>query len=240
MHIIELKETDSTNLHARRLLDAGELPMPAVIFSDYQTAGRGQGENSWHSEAGKNILCSFVLKPEVDAAQQFSVSQAAAMGILRFLEEYAENIQVKWPNDIYLSGKKAAGILTENVLNGRTIKHSIIGMGINFNQKNFPETLPNPISPAALKQIQFDIRTAKTRLIQHTEASFFRLKHERLSIHADYMNHLYQYKKTASYRDKNGRFKGIITDIGEYGHLIVENCATGAQKKYDFKEIVFL
>ena len=143
--IIWLDSVDSTNDEARRRISA--LDNLSVLSASEQTGGRGQRENKWHSEPRQNLTFSIILKnPPVRAADQFCISEITAVTLVRFLAEYGIDADIKWPNDIYVSGKKICGILIENSLRGQSIDWSIIGIGLNVNQFNFPVNLPNPTS----------------------------------------------------------------------------------------------
>lgn len=143
--IIWLDSIDSTNDEARRrILTLDNL---SVLSALEQTGGRGQRENKWHSAPNQNLTFSIVLKnPPVKAADQFCISEITAVTLVNFLSEYGIEADIKWPNDIYVSGKKICGILIENSLKGQTIDWTIIGIGLNVNQFNFPVDLPNPTS----------------------------------------------------------------------------------------------
>jgi len=108
-----------------------------VIRTDYQTSGRGQIGNTWESKSGKNLL----------AEDQFLVSKIICLSLVELLNEYdLEKVRIKWPNDIYVGDKKIAGILIQNMLQGKQIKASIIGIGLNVNQEFFESEAPNPTS----------------------------------------------------------------------------------------------
>ena len=143
--IIWLDSIDSTNDEARRrILTLDNL---SVLSALEQTGGRGQRENKWHSEPNQNLTFSIVLKnPPVKAADQFIISEITAVTLVSFLAEHGIEADIKWPNDIYGSGKKICGILIENSLKGQSIDWTIIGIGLNVNQFNFPVNLPNPTS----------------------------------------------------------------------------------------------
>ena len=143
--IIWLDSIDSTNDEARRRILA--LDNLSVLSALEQTGGRGQRENKWHSAPNQNLTFSIVLKnPPVNAADQFCISEITAVTLVNFLSEYGIEADIKWPNDIYVSGKKICGILIENSLKGQSIDWTIIGIGLNVNQFNFPVDLPNPTS----------------------------------------------------------------------------------------------
>ena len=149
--LIHLEETDSTNKYLNELCNKQCVEELTTITADFQTSGRGQRGNSWESEAGQNLMFSFVLYPTfLKARRQFLLSQIISLAIKEELERYVSNISIKWPNDIYWKDKKICGMLIENDLTGVHISRSITGIGINVNQETFCSDAPNPVS---LKQI---------------------------------------------------------------------------------------
>lgn len=143
--IIWLEEAKSTNDVLKNAIS--RFDNLSVVSAFLQTGGRGQRENKWHSEGGQNLTFSILLKNlEVKAADQLAVSAATAVSVVEFLSTYNISADIKWPNDIYVDGNKICGILIENGLRGENIDWSVIGIGINVNQVDFPEYLPNPTS----------------------------------------------------------------------------------------------
>ena len=133
----------STNSHAASLLRDNKVSEGAVIYTNYQSAGRGQGGNKWESEENKNLLISIVLFPSmISPADQFLLSMAVSLGICDFLDRYISAISIKWPNDIYVKNDKIAGILIENSIMGDHIENTIAGIGININQEKFMSDAP--------------------------------------------------------------------------------------------------
>ncbi len=125
-----------------------------AAVAEEQTAGRGQRGNSWYSEAGRNLLFSVLAEPQgVLASEAFILSQAMALAIARTLEKHLpqKGVRIKWPNDIYVAGRKVCGILIENDLQGKCLVRSIIGCGINVNQTRFPDGLAVPATSLALE-----------------------------------------------------------------------------------------
>ena len=173
--IIHIDETDSTNRwlcnnpslfrdnpslldNKGGLLSDNEIGNGVVVVADYQTAGRGCGTNRWESERGKNLLFSVMLHPEnVPANRQFQISRAISLAIVDALGEWVGDLSIKWPNDIYWRNGKLAGILIENSLQGSMIRDSIIGVGLNVNQRAFHSDAPNPVSMYQLTGQETDI-----------------------------------------------------------------------------------
>lgn len=148
--IIYLDTAESTNTYARNLpVDAADTT-PLVIVTDNQTEGRGQRGNTWESEPGANLTFSLVIYPRwLAPAHQFELSMLVSIGLVNTLRSYVDNpewLKIKWPNDIYFGDRKIAGILIENSLGQGAIEKSVVGIGLNVNQKKFVSDAPNPIS----------------------------------------------------------------------------------------------
>ncbi len=159
--IIWLKLTDSTNDEARRRLDA--LDNLSVVAAGKQTAGRGQGDHTWTSAPGRNLTFTLILKfppcAPLPASEILLLTQTVTRGIRRYLLSKGVEARIKWPNDIYVGGRKICGILIENVLEGKRVAASMIGIGLNLNQLRFPASLPNPVSLRQLTGHSYDLQT---------------------------------------------------------------------------------
>lgn len=143
--IIWIDKAESSNDEARKAIDT--LDNLSVVAVRCQTAGRGQGTNSWESAPGENLTFSVVLKDlDISPKEQIAISQITALSVVDFLSKHGIEAKIKLPNDIYVRSKKICGILIENSLCGNKIKWSIVGIGINVNQTIFPSSLPNPTS----------------------------------------------------------------------------------------------
>ena len=158
--IIWLKLTDSTNDEARRRLDA--LDNLSVLAAETQTAGRGQGDHTWTSAPGQNLTFTLVLKfppcAPIATSEILLITQAVTGGIRRYLLSKGVESRIKWPNDIYVGDRKICGILIENILDGKQVSSSMIGIGLNLNQDRFPADLPNPVSLRQLTGRTYDLR----------------------------------------------------------------------------------
>ena len=154
--IIWLESVDSTNNEASRMIS--NLDNLSVLSALSQTSGRGQRGNIWVSERGKNLTFSVILKFSNDessksnllsklyAKDQIVISNLTAISIIELLQKFGIDAKVKLPNDIYVAHKKICGILIEHAVKGEFISHSIVGIGLNVNQRDFDESLPNPTS----------------------------------------------------------------------------------------------
>lgn len=237
-NIIRLEECDSTNTYLSKI--ARESPHGTVVITTTQTAGRGQRGNSWEAEPGKNLTFSLLLKPEnVAAHDQFYISEAVALGIADALRHYLDGfpVSVKWPNDIYVGDRKICGILIENSLSGNTIGHSIAGIGINVNQREFKSDAPNPVSAVMLTGKELLLDEVLTEVI---DAVYGRLSQPLDLRHADYMQSLWR-RDGGNYRDTatGEEFSAVITGVAPTGHLSLLD-SFGNTHTYAFKEVTAL
>lgn len=135
------KETDSTNLCARRLGETGE-PHGTLVVADKQNAGRGRRGRRWDSPAGSSIYMSVLLRPEFAPDKASMLTLVMAYSVQKVLKQCTGlEVQIKWPNDMVFHGKKLAGILTEMSTEIDYINYVVIGIGINVNTETFPEEL---------------------------------------------------------------------------------------------------
>ena len=232
--IVHIDETDSTNrwLKSHQLIAKSQEPM--VVLTDYQTAGKGQGTNSWESERGKNLLFSIFYHPEaIPANRQFVISMAISLAIADALGEQIGDVSIKWPNDIYWRNGKIGGILIENRLSGQIIRDSIIGVGINVNQQHFHSDAPNPVS---LWQIHGQ-ETDREALLHEILDRFSLYIHQ--EIKERYKAILYRRKGFHPYSDKEGTFMATFVDVEDDGHLLLSD-ESGKERRYVFKEVQYI
>lgn len=140
--IIELPTVGSTNDHAKQLAKNG-YPTGTIVWAHEQTAGRGRQGNSWISEPG-NLFMSLILRPQVWGAEVGQFSFLSAVALAHTIEKIAPDtvkIELKWPNDVLVNEKKAAGILIETESYGiQSVSWLVIGIGVNITRAP-PEAL---------------------------------------------------------------------------------------------------
>lgn len=241
MKIYRKDTLDSTNSWVA--LHEKELASPALVYCITQTRGRGQRGNSWESAPGKNITASLLFYPQDFPAQkQFAISEAIALAIVDFLENFAGvKAHIKWPNDIYIDDKKIAGILVEHVIVGKTITRSIAGFGINMNQKEFLSDAPNPISLVQITGKEYNIDKAIDQLSSHL-TKYLRLLENNENIHREFLSLLW--RKDGNLHEFNDKKKGEhikakIHDVDPEGvlKLITEK---NEEREFAFKEVEFV
>ena len=231
-----LAEVTSTNDYLRSFIPKADI---TIVSASYQTRGRGQVGNTWVSDDGKNLLFSMLLcPPALRASDGFILSQAMALAIRDVLAGLLDGICVKWPNDIYCQGRKICGTLIENSLQGKVLGRSIIGSGINVNQKHFPDGLAAPATSLLLMLGQ---ETDPLALL-HSVVQGFVDYYERIlagdfqRIRELYHQSLYLVGQEHLYADADGVFLGTISHVEPDGHLIISD-EKGHLRRYAFKEV---
>ena len=217
---IRLDEVDSTNAEAMRLLKRGKPAEGSCIVAAFQTEGRGQRSNSWESTPAANLLSSFILYPRPFMAERpFLLSKTIALAVHKTLAAFSTgHVQIKWPNDILLDGKKAAGILIENQWAGSNWQAAIAGIGINVNQTEFALEKATSLArqngkivlvDGVLKELQLQLSIEYARLCNEQEASINEDYHLQLFGKEDY--HLYQ--------TLSGQLKAKVVRVADHGRL---------------------
>jgi BirA family biotin operon repressor/biotin-[acetyl-CoA-carboxylase] ligase len=135
---IHLSVLESTNSYTIDLLSQNGIDSWTVVSCGHQSAGKGQRGKRWEVEPEQNLTLSIAVETQIGLGEQVVVSAAAVLGVIRALAAYGLKASFKWPNDILIHDTKVAGILIENQVSGGIIKWSVIGIGLNVNQTDFP------------------------------------------------------------------------------------------------------
>ncbi|MEP7273311.1 MAG: biotin--[acetyl-CoA-carboxylase] ligase [Acidobacteriota bacterium] len=129
----------STNDHLKSLLEAPEF---TVIVADEQTAGRGRRQRIWHSSPGDGLYFSVLLRPESFTSSLALISLFAGIAVAEALVHLGvAGVDIKWPNDVLISGRKVSGILSEGASSAPSAARVIVGIGVNLNHASFPAEL---------------------------------------------------------------------------------------------------
>ena len=256
-NVIHIEETDSTNRWLRRFIskeyrnigisvqetdekipkfqDSLDKDRSLAVVAEYQTAGKGCGSNSWESERGVNLTLSMLIHPEdIPANEQFRITEITSLALCETLEGYVnQRVEIKWPNDIYVGNSKICGILIENSLQGNTIKDSIIGIGLNVNQRRFVSDAPNPVSIYQLTGKETDREELLNRFL-----SVFGDIYESKTTCFAYRERLFMRGKDCLYKDKTSCFTATLTDVLPDGRLVLLD-KSGQERLYAFKEVEF-
>jgi BirA family biotin operon repressor/biotin-[acetyl-CoA-carboxylase] ligase len=246
--LLHLPSVDSTNNYAKQHLAKSSPIDGTVILADEQFAGRGQAGNVWQSEPNKNLTFSIIYQTSfLQATEQFYLSMAVSLGIKHaihsIIQKFSNSItKIKWPNDIYVGNKKIAGILIENTISGMHLKDSVIGIGLNVNQENFPEEI-NATSLKVLLKNEMKKTEILNEILVFVEKYFLLLKERKFErIKKEYLENIFRYNETAFFKKEEQIFEGKITDVDVTGNLIIEtqNGSGSSERKFGFKEISFI
>ena len=162
--IIRLESVDSTNNYAKELRDKGE---DVVVWAKRQTGGRGTKGRSFSSREG-GVYCSVLrFYQNRSANNAFQIMQSAAAAVCETLTAFGVQPQIKWPNDIYVNGKKICGILIENTFACGNVSSSIVGVGINVHNVLEEELLPIATTLYRETGKKISVEEVAERLIKH-------------------------------------------------------------------------
>lgn len=236
MKIVKLDQIDSTNSYFRETEKIQE--DFTVVWAEKQTKGRGQRGTKWESEEGKNLTFSILKRFEnLSVARQFTLSQTVALSVFQAVEEVSRaEVKIKWPNDIILNGKKIGGILIENTIEGKKIKSSVIGIGLNVNQREF-KNLERASSMAKEEKREFEREKILTSIIKKLENNLQMLIDEKdQEIYYKYCKSLFKIGEVSKFKtEKKEEFQGVILGVSDKGELKVQT--KEGEKRYEIKEI---
>ena len=233
-------ELESTNDELLR--HVGDYDNLSVVAAVNQTAGRGQRGNRWLSAPGDNLTFSLLLKPvALPVREAMAISCWASLAVRDALQGVGVSAVIKWPNDLYVGNRKITGMLVENGLDGPDIAWSVVGIGINLNQTEFPGELMNATSVRRLTGRTVDPASFLEIICRGLEGLLPRLEtpEGRALLRSEYEKDLFRKDIPAAYRDlATGReFTGVLRGITSEGLLRVE--AEGRERTFAFKEISY-
>lgn len=246
---IEAKEAASTNtLLASMDTGAPGIAPATFLWTDRQTAGRGQRGNSWEAAPGLNITLSALFRPDrLDARCQFAVSEAVALAVVHTVDScFGRAVaSVKWPNDIYVGDRKICGILIEHTLSSTgKIARTIAGVGLNVNQRVWVSDAPNPVSLYQIAGKEFALPELREHLAREICGLMEHIGNQegRDDLHRKFMNRLWRGGDyVGPYRDAatGELFFARITGVESTGHLHLTE-TSGRERVYAFKEVSFV
>jgi len=234
-----LPSCHSTNEMASVLMTNKQPLNGTVIYTDFQSQGKGQRGNSWESEDGKNILTSIILETDfVEPTDFFNLTVMTSLAIHDLLAEYAnDDVKIKWPNDMYFGEKKIAGILIENYIKQNTIEWCVLGVGLNVNQREFVES--KAISLSKICDQKFDLEELINMLLINLEKRYFQLKAGKTkALRNEYLSNLYWRDEIHVFQSEGIYFNGKIVGVDYSGKLKME--VEEGERCFDFKEVSFV
>ena len=245
MNIINLKEIDSTNRYLLDNADTFGNEEITIATTDYQTAGKGMGTNTWESEPDKNLLFSILIHPTwLEPYMQYIISMAHALALYDVLSSLTDGITIKWPNDIYWKDLKISGTRIDGNIKSGKMSDMVIGTGININQSAFNGTAPNPVSLHQITGCTYDRNEILFNIISRFEHYLSIAKEEWITrkecktIHEEYHKHLFRKEGIHRYEDEKGQFDAQLLEVLPNGIMRLKR-TDGTISEYEFKEVKF-
>lgn len=228
--MLKLDTVDSTNNYAMQLIEADTAAHGMAILANKQTAGKGQRGKSWSDVPGASLLMSIIIAPDYSLEEQPPFLALIATAVAEIVQELVphEEVTIKWPNDILIGDKKAAGILIENIVRGTGWQWAVTGIGLNVNQDHFPEALPYATSLRIMAGTTFSIEKVAMQIQGHILS---RLQERGGDIMAVYNKLLYRCGMTQLFKDGDTAWQAIIVDVNKQGRLLVK-LADGTMQQY--------
>ncbi len=214
---------DSTNLLAKNMAAKGEAE-GTVIAADYQTKGRGRLGRKWFSPKGKNLYFSVILRPPVSAALVPQLTMLSSVAVCEALRDMGVDALIKWPNDVFVKGRKICGILNEMEIKGGKVDFVILGIGLNVNVKedDFPSDLRN-IATSLSIELGYEVsrREVFVRILELLDKWYVRfLKGERKELFYFWREHNYTLGKRVLV---DGKLEGFAIGVTPYGELLIRS-----------------
>jgi BirA family biotin operon repressor/biotin-[acetyl-CoA-carboxylase] ligase len=220
-NVFYFNKIHSTNLHAKQLIKEN-IEEGTIVISDVQTKGRGRKDRFWHSPIG-GLWFSIVLYPNLSSKSGMLITMTASISIAQAIKEVVGlDAEIKWPNDLLIKNKKVCGILTEIDADLQKIKYAIVGIGINVNNK-IEDDLKN--TAISLKQ-EIDKKISKVNFLKSVlekfDSNYIKLKNKNFNyIRKTWLTYANIINKKIKITEENNVTIGIVKEIDEYGHLIL-------------------
>lgn len=241
-NIVSLQRVDSTNDYLKKQLAKSKpLPEGTVIMAEDQFAGRGQFDNKWISQPGKNLTFSILFSPSfLQLSQQFYLNIAISLAINDVLTGFIGSAcKIKWPNDVFFNDQKLGGVLIENIVRGSGWKYAVVGIGLNINQKEFPDGIKNITSLFSITNREFNLPDILVRLCNAIEKRYCQLKAQQFtSLRTEYQSNLYRLNVPSMYEKEGHTFIGEITAVLENG--LLELKTTAGTEYFGFRELRYI
>ena len=238
MKIIKLDAIDSTNSYLKKLLNKESLDDLTVVVSKHQTQGRGRNGNVWSNKPSLNLAFSIYKRfSDFEIDKKFMLNVISSISVYETLKKYnLFDLTIKWPNDIMTEDKKISGILIENNIRGKKIKHSVIGIGININQSKF-KNLPNATSIFIETGKLNSVETIACELQKILEKNFNLFKINENELIKNYNSLLYKKNETSNFSANDmSKFQGNIIKVGIDGKITIR-VSNKQLSKYSESEI---
>ena len=241
-NFIELDSTESTNQFAIEFLSKNRPIEGTVISAISQRNGKGQYGSNWESESGKNINLSVILYPTfLPLDKPFYLSMCVSLGARDLLAKYIDDqLLIKWPNDLLINGAKICGILIQNTITGKQISSTVLGIGVNINQRSFLKYTVPATSLSILTGNEFSLEIIRKQLFARLDFYYNLLTLRKYQdIKQLYLSHLLGFQRRRKYEIENNKIiDGKVIDVLDNGLMQLET--QYGPKLFNLKEIKYI
>lgn len=242
MNVIKLSAIPSTNTFLKELSVNQKIENFTVVVAENQVEGKGQRGNVWVSESGKNLTFSVYLNDfDFQRYGYYLLNVLVPVAVVEALQKFQiENLNIKWPNDILAENKKIGGILIENTFKSQTEIASVIGIGLNVNQKIF-DNLPQASSLSVLSGKYFEKDEILYAIVNSIKRNLENLSNKQSElIWKSYHKLLFRKDKPSTFvGENNQQFVAIIRKVTDTGLLQLE-LEDAVLKNFEMKQIRLL
>lgn len=217
--------TDSTNTQAKSLGE-GDAPNGTLVVAGKQESGRGRRGRSFESPAGTGIFMTLLLRPEIEPQNASMLTLVSALAVAKGIEHMVDlPVQIKWPNDIVINGKKVCGILTEMSAQMDYVNYIVIGIGINVGNEEFPEEIKDVATSIYLESGKHVNRAMLIKKIWEEFEDYYELyekTQDLSSLVKEYDSYLVNRGQKVRVLDSKEPYEGKAMGITDRGELIVD------------------
>lgn len=217
--------TDSTNTQAKSLGE-GDAPNGTLVVAGKQESGRGRRGRSFESPAGTGIFMTLLLRPEIEPQNASMLTLVSALAVAKGIEHMVDlPVQIKWPNDIVINGKKVCGILTEMSAQMDYVNYIVIGIGINVSNEEFPEEIKDVATSIYLESGKHVNRAMLIEKIWEEFEDYYELyekTQDLSSLVKEYDSYLVNRGQKVRVLDLKEPYEGKAMGITDRGELIVD------------------
>ncbi len=219
-----LAEVDSTNIAAKNWA-AARAANGAVVVADLQTQGRGRLGRAWSSPSGTGLWLSLVLRPRLAPERAPQISLTTAVGVCEGLKELGYQAGVKWPNDIYIGGRKICGMLTEMHGSMESVEWVVVGIGINCLNRELPPEIQDTATSLAIAEPDKPVLRAQVAAVVLNQLEkYYTILYEQgfAEIRRRWLENNITLGKRVKISTLNETFFGEALDMQEDGSLLVK------------------
>ena len=217
--------TDATNTQSKSLGE-GDAPNGTLVVAGKQESGRGRRGRSFESPAGTGIFMTLLLRPEIEPQNASMLTLVSALAVAKGIEHMVDlPVQIKWPNDIVINGKKVCGILTEMSAQMDYVNYIVIGIGINVGNEEFPEEIKDVATSIYLESGKHVNRAMLIEKIWEEFEDYYELyekTQDLSSLVKEYDSYLVNRGQKVRVLDSKEPYEGKAMGITDRGELIVD------------------